>query len=172
MFSAGPGLSNNNPYNLIFHPLTGLCVVMDSPSKPLQLGPCADSKAWNYTSDGKLVVKDTSYCLQSVNLGKNAKIGTDCSTPNSKWELLSNSGMHISSNLYKNGTLLCLDIGSDGSIITNRCKCLFENGTCSPESQWFKIILSNRNITRGDSNQTLPLVSSWLSKLLSLGFWR
>jgi hypothetical protein len=169
LFSVGPGLSNKKPYNLIFHPLTGLCVLMDSPSKPLQLGSCADSRAWNYTSDGKLVVKGTGYCLQSVNVGKNAKIGTDCSKPNSKWELLSNSSMHISSKLHKNGSSLCLDVGSDGTVITNRCKCLSENGTCSPESQWFKIILSNRDPTGGDSNLESPVVGNWLSKLLSLG---
>lgn len=145
---------------------------MDSPSKPLQLGSCSDSRAWNYTSDGQLVVKGTGYCLQSVSVGKNAKISTDCSKPNSKWELLSNSSMHISSKLHKNGTLLCLDVGSDGTIITNRCKCLSENGTCSPESQWFKIISSNRDLNRGDSNLELPLLGSWLSKLFSLGLWR
>ncbi|KAJ1696638.1 hypothetical protein LUZ63_005150 [Rhynchospora breviuscula] len=168
----GPGLSNKKPYNLIFHPLSGFCVLMDSPSKPLQLGSCADSRAWNYTSDGKLMVKGTGYCLQSVGVGKNAKIGTNCSKPYSKWELLSNSSMHISSKLHKNGTAVCLDVGSDGTIITNGCKCLTENGTCSPESQWFKIIVSSRDFTGGDSNLELPLVGSWLSKLLPVRKWR
>ncbi|KAJ3696970.1 hypothetical protein LUZ61_000675 [Rhynchospora tenuis] len=168
----GPGLSNNKPYNLIFHPLTGLCVLMESPSKPLQLGSCADSRAWNYTSDGKLMVNGTGYCLQSVGVGKNATIGTSCSKSNSKWELISKSTMHISSKLHIFGAMVCLDVGSDGTIITNECKCLSRNGTCSPESQWFKIIVSNRDLPRGDSNLEVPLFGSWLSKLLHVGKWR
>uniref|UniRef100_A0A0E0DF98 Glycoside hydrolase family 5 domain-containing protein n=1 Tax=Oryza meridionalis TaxID=40149 RepID=A0A0E0DF98_9ORYZ len=100
----GPGLPNSQePYNVIFHPLSGLCVVVKS-SEALELGPCDESNAWNYTSTHELVLQHTGQCLQVKSIGENAQLGTDCSKSSSKWQLISNSGMHVSTELTKNGT--------------------------------------------------------------------
>nr|CAD1836383.1 unnamed protein product [Ananas comosus var. bracteatus] len=148
----GPGLSNNSAYNLIFHPLTGLCLMVQSPSKPLELGLCGESKAWNYTSEHKVVLKGTGYCLQAEDVGENAMLGSSCSESNSKWDMVSASKMHLSTKLPNNGSTVCLDINSDGTVVTNLCKCLSQDGTCSPESQWFKIITSTRDLGGQGSN--------------------
>ncbi|XP_073006507.1 glycosyl hydrolase 5 family protein-like [Typha latifolia] len=157
----GPGLSNISPYNLIFHPLTGLCVLMKSPSKPLELGMCAESNAWNYTSEHKVVLKGTDYCLETEDVGKPAKLGTSCEKSNSEWKLISDSRMHLSTKLPNNGSTLCLDVGLDGIIVTNLCKCLSLDETCTPESQWFKIIRSNIDIAGQGSNMELPFQEGW-----------
>jgi hypothetical protein len=156
VFVIGPGLPNNRePYNVIFHPLTGLCVLVKT-SKSLELGPCDESNAWNYTSAYELVLKNSGQCLQAKSAGENAKLCSDCSKSNSKWQLISNSKMHVSTELTKNGTRLCLEAGPDGVITTNKCKCLSVDPTCDPESQGFKIILSSRYIPRTSSILQLP----------------
>ena len=165
----GPGLPNTHePYNIIFHPQSGLCVLARS-SKLLELGPCDESNAWNYTSAYELVVKSTGQCVQAKSVGKNAKLGTDCSKPSSKWHLISNSKMHVSAELTKNGTRVCLDASPDGAIRTNQCKCLSVDPTCDPESQWFKVILSSRDIpgASGDTILQLPSLGPWHPTSLS-----
>ncbi|TVU15555.1 hypothetical protein EJB05_39080, partial [Eragrostis curvula] len=155
-YQQSPGLPNSQePYNVIFHPLTGLCVLVKS-SKSLELGPCDESNAWNYTSEYELVLKNSGQCLKAKSAGETARLGTDCSNSNSKWQLISNSKMHVSTELTKNGTRLCLEASPDGAIVTNQCKCLSVDPTCDPESQWFKIILSNRDIPGGFSILQLP----------------
>jgi len=165
----GPGLPNTHePYNIIFHPQSGLCVLARS-SKLLELGPCDESNAWNYTSAYELVVKSTGQCLQAKSVGNDAKLGTDCSKPSSKWHLISNSMMHVSAELTKNGTRVCLDASPDGAIRTNQCKCLSVDPTCDPESQWFKVILSSRDIpgASGDTILQLPSLGPWHPTSLS-----
>ncbi|KAK3142278.1 hypothetical protein QOZ80_4BG0344520 [Eleusine coracana subsp. coracana] len=163
----GPGLPNSRePYNVIFHPLTGLCVLVKA-SKSLELGPCDESDAWNYTSAYELVLKNSGQCLQAKSVGENARLGTDCSKCNSKWQLISNSKMHVSTELTKNGTRLCLEASPDGAITTNPCKCLSVDPTCDPESQWFKIILSSRDIPGGFSILQLPSLGRLTPKSFS-----
>ncbi|KAJ4975007.1 hypothetical protein NE237_008181 [Protea cynaroides] len=142
----GPGVSNVRPYNIILHPLTGLCVVQSySVKEPLRLGSCVDqSEAWSYTREkNTLGLKGTYFCLQADGLGKPAKLGVFCSDATSKWEAISDSKLHLSSKLI-NGTTVCLDIDSNNTIVTNSCKCLSKDHTCDPASQWFKIITSLR----------------------------
>uniref|UniRef100_J3LYY1 Uncharacterized protein n=2 Tax=Oryza brachyantha TaxID=4533 RepID=J3LYY1_ORYBR len=157
----GPGLPNSKePYNVIFHPLTGLCLVVKS-SEALELGPCDESNAWSYTSTNQLVLKHTGQCLQAKSVGENAKLGTDCSKSSAKWQLISYSGMHVSAELTKNGTRVCLDATPDGTIETNLCECLTLDPNCNPESQWFKIILSSKGIPGGTSILQLPSLGPW-----------
>nr|CAH66880.1 OSIGBa0158F13.11 [Oryza sativa] len=157
----GPGLPNSQqPYNVIFHPLSGLCVLVKS-SEALELGPCDKSNAWNYTKGYELILKQTGQCLQAKSVGENAKLGTSCSKSSSKWKLLSNSGMHVSTELTNNGTRVCLEASPDGNITTNQCKCLTVDPNCNPESQWFKIILSSKHIPGGTSILQLPSHGPW-----------
>uniref|UniRef100_A0A0E0KRY7 Glycoside hydrolase family 5 domain-containing protein n=1 Tax=Oryza punctata TaxID=4537 RepID=A0A0E0KRY7_ORYPU len=157
----GPGLPNSQePYNVIFHPLSGLCVLVKY-SEALELGPCDKSNAWNYTKGYELILKQTGQCLQAKYVGENAKLGTSCSKSSSKWKLLSNSGMHVSTELTKNGTRVCLDASPDGNITTNQCKCLTVDPNCNPESQWFKIILSSKHIPGGTSILQSPSHAPW-----------
>ncbi|KAL6650910.1 hypothetical protein ACP70R_009835 [Stipagrostis hirtigluma subsp. patula] len=163
----GPGLPNSRePYRVMFHPLTGLCVLLTS-SKSLDLGPCDEAIAWNYTSTYELVVKNTGQCLQATSVGESAKLGTDCSRSSSKWHLISNSRMHVSAELTRNGTRVCLEASPDGAITTNLCKCLSVDPTCDPESQWFKVILSSKGLPNGLSILQLPSIEPWSPTSLS-----
>ncbi|CAH9120281.1 unnamed protein product, partial [Cuscuta epithymum] len=46
----GPGYEECCPHKLIFHPMTGLCIRRVSLLQPLELGPCSESIAWNYST--------------------------------------------------------------------------------------------------------------------------
>ncbi|XVE85191.1 hypothetical protein DITRI_Ditri17bG0072000 [Diplodiscus trichospermus] len=146
----GPGLSETKLHKVIFHPSTGLCVLWKSLVEPLRLGPCADSGAWSYTPEKTLLVQGVNFCLQADEPGRLAKLGIVCSDSNSKWELIADSKMHLSSKL-KNGTSICLDVDSN-TVVINSCKCLNEDNKCDPGSQWFKLVDS----TRGRSGEIFP----------------
>ncbi|KAL5998248.1 hypothetical protein ACLOJK_009186 [Asimina triloba] len=139
----GPNISDGRTYKVIFHPLTGLCVLRKFFTDPLRLGPCGDSEPWNYTPQKTLVLKGTYFCLQAKGIGKPAKLGIICTGPNSKWELSSDSKMHLSTRLADDNTTVCLDVDSSNNLVTNPCFCL-SNRTCDPSSQWFKIVDSTR----------------------------
>lgn len=129
-----PGLSINGQHKIIFHPSTGLCVQRQS----LTLGPCSNAEAWDYTPENTLTVKGTDYCLQADELGMPVKVSVNCTCVSSKWVAISASKMHLSSTT-SNGTIVCLDIDSNNTIVTNNCKCLSKD-LCDPASQWFKVI--------------------------------
>uniref|UniRef100_A0A804HMS0 Glycoside hydrolase family 5 domain-containing protein n=1 Tax=Musa acuminata subsp. malaccensis TaxID=214687 RepID=A0A804HMS0_MUSAM len=75
----------------------------------------------------------------------------------SKWEFISDSKMHLSTKMSSDGCSLCLDVDPDGiSIITNPCRCLTNDQTCNPESQWFKMISSTRKTASKNSILRLP----------------
>lgn len=139
----GPALSEAK-YKVIFHPLTGLCVIRKSLDDPLnlRLGPCSSSDGWEYTAQKTLSVKGTNFCLQGEGEGKQAKVGTTCSGPNSRWEMISDSKMHLSDSAG-----VCLDVDTNNIIVTNTCKCLSKDNTCDPGSQWFKLVDSTMNST-------------------------
>ncbi|WCJ38593.1 Cellulase (glycosyl hydrolase family 5) protein [Euphorbia peplus] len=142
----GPGVSETNQHKVVFHPATGLCVLRKSLLDPLSLGPCSDSEAWNYTPQKTLSLKGSYFCLQADDLGEPAKLGIICTGSNSKWDIISDSRMHLSSKI-SNGTTVCLDVDSNNTIFTNTCRCLSKDGTCDPESQWFKLVNSTRSST-------------------------
>ncbi|KAI3900434.1 hypothetical protein MKW92_009624 [Papaver armeniacum] len=121
----GPGgISERNQYKIIFHPSTGLCVHR----KAL----CAELGLKLGSSDG---------------IGKPAKLGTICTDTDSQWETISD---HLQSKLTdKSNTAVCLDVGSNNTIVTDSCKCLSrDKKMCDPSSQWFKIVNSTRNTKR------------------------
>lgn len=148
----GPGLSNSSPYNVIFHPLTGLCVLQNKLNGKPVLGSCAEYEAWNYTSGHNLVLKDSGLCLHAEAEDNKVKFGTKCESSSSKWELIADSQMLLSTKTGDNGSIVCLDISLDNNIITSSCKCLVDEGPCSAESQWFKIVYSNREGSSSFSN--------------------
>ncbi|WOL11315.1 hypothetical protein Cni_G20077 [Canna indica] len=154
----GPGLSDLSPYNIIFHPATGLCVKRKSYLlQSLELGPCNESEVWSYTEQQTLTLTDKLLCLKADDIGKPARLGITCSDSQSKWEFISDSKMHVSSKASNDNSSLCLDIGPDSSsIITNPCKCLSNDKKCDPESQWFKLIKSTREIASNTSFLQLP----------------
>nr|GMD21670.1 glycosyl hydrolase 5 family protein-like [Ipomoea batatas] len=150
----GPGYTESRPHKLIFHPMTGLCVRRVSLFQPLELGPCSESDPWGYTASKTLTVEGTYFCLQAEKLGKPAKLGLFCTDDSSKWEIISDSRMHLSSKL-KDGSNVCLDVDSNNVIITNTCKCLNNDSSCDPASQWFKITDSTRGTaTKSDFQST------------------
>ena len=162
MWLPGPGESKSSLHKEIFHPLTGLCVLRKSLNDPLRLGPCSNSEAWSYTPQKILMLKGTYFCLQASDLGKPAKLGIICTDSGSKWEIISDSKMHLSSTIG-NGTTVCLDVDSDNTIVTNTCKCLSKDSTCDPGSQWFKLV---------DSTRSWSSTKSFLSTDSDAGFAR
>ncbi|XP_068666326.1 glycosyl hydrolase 5 family protein-like [Aristolochia californica] len=145
----GPDFSEARQYQVIFHPSTSQCVLRNSITDPLKLGPCTQSERWSYTPQKTLTVKGTYFCLQADNLSAPAKLGIICTSSSSKWELISESKMHLSTKL-SNGSSVCLDAGPDGTILTNPCKCLGRDQTCDPASQWFKIVNSTKETVSGE----------------------
>ncbi|KAF3431160.1 hypothetical protein FNV43_RR25890 [Rhamnella rubrinervis] len=144
----GPSASETTPYKVIFHPLTGQCVLRKTPLGPLTLGPCNESEAWNYTPENNLRLKGTYFCLQTQEFGKPLpRLGVLCLGPNSKWDMISDSKMHLSSTTI-DGSVVCLDVDSNNNIVTNTCKCLSGDAKCEPASQWFKLVDSTRSLIR------------------------
>ncbi|KAK6922300.1 Glycoside hydrolase, family 5 [Dillenia turbinata] len=170
----GPGVTDSSGHYIIFHPLTGLCVLRKSLFEPLKLGPCSMSEAWSYTPQKNLVMKGTYFCLQADGRGKPAKLSILCTGSNSKWEMISDSKMHFASKLA-DGTQVCLDIDSSNSVVTNVCKCLSRDNRCDPASQWFKLVNSTRSpttvtsIPRSPFSTILDLAVNYLVE--SLGGW-
>lgn len=142
----GPGLSEKNKHKVIFHPLTGFCILRKSLLDPLILGPCTESEGWSYTSQHIISIKGTYLCLKVEELEKPVKLSIICTDSSSKWELISDSKMHLSSKL-SNGTSICLDVDSTNTVVTNSCKCLTRDNKCDPASQWFKLVDSTRNLS-------------------------
>ncbi|XP_004504189.1 glycosyl hydrolase 5 family protein-like [Cicer arietinum] len=135
----GPGITQGKPYKLIYHPLTGLCVARKSKLQPLKLNACSYSNGWNYKPQKTLSIYRSHYCIQAMNQGKPAIISKSCST----WDMISDSTLHLSTNI-NNGTNVCLDVDHNNVIVTNACKCLSNDSTCDPASQWFKLIDSGK----------------------------
>ncbi|KAG0461144.1 hypothetical protein HPP92_021441 [Vanilla planifolia] len=142
----GPGLSNRSSHHIIFHPLTGLCVLQSRSNGEPVLGSCGEYQAWSYTSELNLVLKDAGLCLQAGADGEEVKFGTQCKNLGSKWVQITDSRMLLSTYAEDNGHMVCLDLGPENSIITSTCKCLVEEGPCSSESQWFKIVDSKEKV--------------------------
>ncbi|KAE8670465.1 Cytochrome P450 86A2 [Hibiscus syriacus] len=142
----GPGLLEAKMHKVIFPPLTVLCITRKSFAHRLRLGPCTDSYAWSYNPKKALLVTGTHLCLQADKSGTSAKLGIFCSGSNSKWEMISDSKMYLSAKL-RDGNFVCLDVASDNTIISNRCKCINKDNTCDPSSQWFKLVDSTRSST-------------------------
>ncbi|KAK8683020.1 hypothetical protein V6N13_039095 [Hibiscus sabdariffa] len=162
MTYAGPGLSEAKPHKVIYHPLTGLCIRRKSLAHPLRLGPCTDSYPWSYTPHKTLLVQGTQFCLQTDASGTSVKLGIFCTGSNSKWEMISDSKMHLSAKL-RDGKSICLDVVSDNTIIANRCKCISKDKTCDPWSQWFKLVDSTRSSTGVQRSLSQPLPGKGLA---------
>ncbi|CAK8578729.1 unnamed protein product [Lathyrus sativus] len=156
----GPGIIQGDPYKLIFHPLTGLCVIWKFSEKQLKLGPCFSSDGWDYTPQNILLRKETNECIKVVNEGKPATLSTSCSGDDSKWDMISDSKLHLSSKTSN----VCLDVDGNNNIVTNACKCLSQDKSCDPASQWFKIIDSGKRSIQSSStfSKTFmkPLIST------------
>ncbi|KEH20758.1 cellulase (glycosyl hydrolase family 5), putative [Medicago truncatula] len=118
----GPGITVGNPHKLLFHPSTGLCVIRKSLLEPLKLDPCSLSDGWNYTPQKILSVKGTYFCIQAVKEGMPATLSILCSNPNSKWDMISDSKLHLSSKINSGSTNVCLDVNDNNIIVTNACK--------------------------------------------------
>uniref|UniRef100_A0A0E0K1Y0 Glycoside hydrolase family 5 domain-containing protein n=1 Tax=Oryza punctata TaxID=4537 RepID=A0A0E0K1Y0_ORYPU len=166
----GPGYDDARPYTVLFHPLTGRCVVRRAADDAaaavaaLELGRCEDTDAWAYTQPAStLALRGAGrgtppLCLRAEGSGRPARLTTsDAATGRcrgdalSTWRLVSDSTMHVAVNATTSsqdggGGLLCLDVGDDGrSVVTNPCRCLDTGGgECDPETQWFKLVTSTR----------------------------
>lgn len=148
-----------SPYQLVFHPLTGLCITRQSLLlwEPLKLGPCTDSgAAWIYTTDRNLQVKGSSLCVTAIGQGQGVKLGMFCSEACSKWEPVSASGLHLASHASDDTFMHCLDVDGKGNIITNPCQCLDKRDReCDPASQWFSIVTTTRDPAAASDHDVL-----------------
>ena len=150
LWHAGPGLPGlrgtntgelTNTGQLIFHPSTGLCVIRRSVFAPLTLGPCTHPKAlWSYTPKKTISLYEADFCIQADGPGKPGKLRNICIDPDTKWEAISDSKLHLSSTVG-DGKTVCLDVDfHTHNVVTNWCKCVSDDKTCDPSSQWFKLI--------------------------------
>lgn len=139
----GPG-PRTDAYNLVFHPLTGLCLVRSlDDTTMVTLGPCNSSEPWSYTKK-TIRIKGQNLCLQSNGAQNRVTMTkTSCSTPGSIWQTISASRLHLASTT-SNKTSLCLDVDGTNNVVANDCKCLSKDSSCEPMSQWFKIIKATR----------------------------
>ncbi|KAL8142434.1 hypothetical protein V2J09_015466 [Rumex salicifolius] len=152
----GPGVSESKMHKVILHPATGMCVLRKSLFDPLYLGLCSESEAWDYTPQKSLTIKGTYFCLQAVGADKAAKLALVCTDTGSIWEPVSDSNLHLSTQLG-DGTNVCLDVDSNNEIITTSCRCLDKDNECDPQSQWFKIVEAT---TSPDSSKVLDSMFS------------
>ncbi|CAL9762363.1 unnamed protein product [Musa acuminata subsp. burmannicoides] len=140
------------PRTKIFHPSTGLCVTRRTMADPLKLGPCSASDSWRYTPQEFLMVTGTYFCLRAVGLGAPVRLGIICDPSDSRWQLVSGSEKtHLATNLT-DGTEVCLDVDSDGCLVSNSCDG-FHGGDdehLQVDSQWFKLV------TAGFKKQSQP----------------
>ncbi|KAL5552754.1 hypothetical protein UlMin_040155 [Ulmus minor] len=138
----GPGWKEQRVHKIIFHPSTGLCLLRKLMFDPLHLGPCSSSDAWSYSRQ-ILTIRGTYFCLRANEPGKPASLDIICTEPNTKWEAISDSKLHLSAT-SDSGTTVCLDVDSDNTILTNTCKCINGDSKCDPGSQWFTLVDSTR----------------------------
>ncbi|KAF9603079.1 hypothetical protein IFM89_033804 [Coptis chinensis] len=104
--------------------------------------------------------------FQGVGLGLPPRLGNDCTNSSSKWEMISNSRMHLSSELAS-GERVCLDVSKDGTIITNQCKCLAKDPKCDPTISY----MAERVVGHGSVGivfQIFRPLATWLSMLLGM----
>ncbi|KAL5702391.1 cellulase [Ranunculus cassubicifolius] len=145
----GPGLYQDvAPYNIMYHPLSGLCIQYSSETSLLKLAPCEQSNVWIYNvQQGTIMINGTNFCLQAVAFDFPVVLGTDCLSTASRWELVSASKMQLSSKLT-DGNTVCLSIDGPtiGVIITTECICLQGDSKCDPAYQLFKILTTRRKL--------------------------
>lgn len=137
-------------HKVIYHPLSGLCVLRKSLFGPLKLGSCSESEAWSYGTQKVISLKGSLFCLQAQGSQKPARLGFICIDSDSKWDMISDSKMHLTSKA-SDGSDVCLDVDSNNNIVTNPCKCLSKDKTCDPASQWFKLVDSTKSSGEGNS---------------------
>ncbi|PAN38719.1 hypothetical protein PAHAL_7G192000 [Panicum hallii] len=170
----GPGLAEAAPYTVLFHPMTGMCVVRrrSLAEQTLELGPCNETEAWAYSAqEQRLALRDSpQMCLRAEGAGRAASLGASCADAMARWRLVSDSKLHVAVNATASssaagGGTLCLDVGADGrSVVTNPCRCLSADNSCDPESQWFKLVTSTRSVAAAKQNllAQLPLrLKNW-----------
>jgi hypothetical protein len=163
------------PYTVLFHPVSGMCVVVRrrSPTltQPLELGlgPCNETEAWEYSAQQqRLALRDIALlCLRAEGAGRPATLGVSCGDAMAKWSLVSDSKLHVAVNATSSAGsdgMLCLDVGADGrSVVTNPCRCLSADNSCDPQGQWFKLVSSTRSVvTKQTMLAQLPLkLKNW-----------
>ncbi|KAG0496073.1 hypothetical protein HPP92_000764 [Vanilla planifolia] len=126
------------PRHKIFHPATNSCILRKHLEDPLKLASCEIGESWNYTPQKFLTALGTYFCLQAVGPGLPAKLGIVCTVSDSQWSIESESGRKHLSTKLEDGTVLCLDVDEDNTIITNPCTS--SSTDAQGDSQWFEII--------------------------------
>jgi hypothetical protein len=95
------------PYTVLFHPVSGMCVVVRrrSPAltQPLELvlGPCNETEAWEYSAQQRrLALRGTAVllCLRAEGAGRPASLGVSCGDAMARWSLVSDSKLHVAVN--------------------------------------------------------------------------
>ncbi|XP_031401378.1 glycosyl hydrolase 5 family protein-like isoform X2 [Punica granatum] len=133
------GLPLKRMHMILFHPQTGLCVTNGPPTRSLRLSSCRAAQAWMYGPQRFLQAEGTKSFLQAVGPQKPPRLAPSST---SQWDMVSNSGLHLSAKAM-DGSTVCLDVDGKGLLITNACKCLQGDKSCDPTSQWFGLVQSN-----------------------------
>ncbi|MQL82907.1 hypothetical protein Taro_015383 [Colocasia esculenta] len=132
-------------YLIIYHPLSGQCLLADDTSNVV-LGDCRSRSKWSYGGNGTAILSaESSLCLRTVGDGSPVVLSPSCSDDQSAWTMISSSGFRIA-GMDAGGSRLCLQ-GSSGdspTVETRQCPCLGDP-ICSenPQRQWFRFVPSN-----------------------------
>ncbi|XP_020580077.1 uncharacterized protein LOC110024450 [Phalaenopsis equestris] len=124
----------------IFHPPSNSCIFRLRYEDPLILAPCEQSDSWKYTPQKFLNITGTYFCLKAVGPNLPAILSIACDESDSQWIPVSGSQTTHLSTQMKDGSVLCLDVDEDGTIVTNRCRGFSGDAEAAGgDSQWFQI---------------------------------
>ena len=144
---SGPGITTNSTAQVIFHPLTGLCVSTTLPSsRALQLLPCqkASRWTWKFGAGNIQLLGPTTPCInfiQDASSTTRVQLTESCGERGTKWQKASAAQMQISTQV--GNYTLCLET-SGNEVTVADCLCL--SGCASafqdPSNQLFEFILA------------------------------
>ncbi|AES77604.2 hydrolyzing O-glycosyl compounds hydrolase [Medicago truncatula] len=136
--------SNSSKSYVIYHPLSGQCVKVNT-NNELELGDCEWASKWNQEGQQIKLVGNGTY-IEAVSDGSQVKVSNDCKSKQSFWKTLSATNLHLGT-LDEQGQNLCLQRESTTSpkIVTKKCICIDDNPACldDPQSQWFQLVTTN-----------------------------
>ncbi|KAJ7968636.1 Endoglucanase [Quillaja saponaria] len=138
--------SKNMQYYIMFHPLTGQCVQANNKNE-LEVDDCGNQiSQWSQDANSRIRLTGSSMCLKAVGEGLPPTLSNECTSQQTSWKSVSQSGLHLATS-DGNGQQLCLDRESFNSskIVTRKCICIQDDPKCldDPQNQWFKLVSTN-----------------------------
>lgn len=134
--------TSSHPYQVIFHPATGLCVERVAANK-LILGSCRIGSHWRFNPSGQIALAGTYLIIAAEGEDQPAVLTLPgVSDFSETWRnSASATGMQFSTQV--GNTTVCLDGSSPPSLFTRSCICTSQmqcHPGANPSRQWFKFV--------------------------------